>query len=197
MWFMEDDKNKPIISFTPAPFRSRHDGRTVEKQCAFIEALAETGVVEEACRRVGMSRTSADNLRRRPCGLHFRRAWQAALDYSLYRIEEAARQRGRVGVVRPVFYKGEEVGEYRHYDERLTMFLLRSYRPERYGNAIHRPPAQGDDEEGQTDDPGMKLDGELTGIEYLAENVPLDDLLPDEDGEQSADQADDRKATAS
>ena len=57
-------------------------------QYAFIEALAETGIVEDACRRVGMSRTSADNLRRRPCGVHFRRAWQAAVDYALHRIEK-------------------------------------------------------------------------------------------------------------
>jgi hypothetical protein len=70
--------------------RPRRDGWTVEKQIAFIEALAETGIVEEACRRVGMSRSSADNLRRRPCGVHFRRAWEAALDYSLYRVEEDA-----------------------------------------------------------------------------------------------------------
>jgi hypothetical protein len=73
----------------------------VEKQIAFMEALAETGIVEEACRRVGMSRTSADNLRHRPCGAPFRRAWEAALDYSLHLIEEdaftraAAASRGR------------------------------------------------------------------------------------------------------
>src|SRR3954452_22444749 len=79
---------KRIIPFTPAPLRARYDGWTIEKQYAFIEALAETGIVEEACRRVGMSRTSADNLRRRPCGGPFRRAWDVALDYSLYRLEE-------------------------------------------------------------------------------------------------------------
>ncbi len=127
-----------VIPFEPVPVRPRRDGWTVEKQYAFIEALAETGIVEEACRRVGMSRTSADNLRRRPCGVHFRRAWEAALDYSLYRIEEDAFTRSRRGVARPIFYKGEQVGEWRHYDERLTMFLLRSRRPQRYGKWIDR-----------------------------------------------------------
>jgi molybdenum-dependent DNA-binding transcriptional regulator ModE len=58
---------KPQITFDPVPVRARRDGWTVERQYAFIEALAETGMVEEACRRVGMSRTSADNLRSRPC----------------------------------------------------------------------------------------------------------------------------------
>ena len=85
-----DGAENPLIPFEPVPVRPRRDGWTVEKQIAFIEALAETGIVEEACRRVGMSRTSADNLRRRPCGVHFRRAWEAALDYSLYRVEEDA-----------------------------------------------------------------------------------------------------------
>jgi hypothetical protein len=32
-----------------------------------------------------------------------------------------------------VFYKGEQVGERRHYDERLTMFMLRYRDPVRYG----------------------------------------------------------------
>ena len=81
---------QPKFPFTPVPVRARRDGCTVERQYTFIEALAETGIVEEACRRVGMSRTAADNLRRRSDGVHFGRAWQAALDYSLYRIEEDA-----------------------------------------------------------------------------------------------------------
>src|SRR6476646_11269990 len=100
IWFKENhmDEPKMVIPFTPVPLRHRNDGWTVEKQYAFIEALAETGIVEEACRRVGMSRTSADNLRRRPCGAHFRRAWEAAIDYSLYRIEEDAFTRSRRGV---------------------------------------------------------------------------------------------------
>jgi hypothetical protein len=80
-----------------------------------------------------MSRTSADNLRRRSCGVHLRRTWEAAIDCSLYRIEEDAFARSRRGVARPIFHKGEQVGEWRHYDERLTMFLLRARRPQRYG----------------------------------------------------------------
>ena len=71
---MDDEQKKPLIPFTPVPVRARSDGWTVERQYAFIEALAETGIVEDACRRVGMSRTSADNLRRRPQGGPFRHA---------------------------------------------------------------------------------------------------------------------------
>jgi hypothetical protein len=134
-----------------------------------------------------MSRTSADKLRRRPCGGQFRRAWQIAVDYSTYRIEEGAHDRARRGVARPIFYKGEQVGEYRHYDERLTMFLLRSYRPERYGKPLELPPAllSPDEEERERidrADPGTALDGGLTWIELDAKDVPLDDDDDDEQG---------------
>jgi hypothetical protein len=179
------DEPKPIIPFTPVPVRPRCDGWTVEKQYAFIEALAETGIVEEACRRVGMSRTSADNLRRRPEGVHFRRAWEAAIDYSLYRIEEDAFTRSRRGVARPIFHKGEQVGEWRHYDERLTMFLLRARRPQRYGKWIDRMLEPEQDEEA-SEDPGIVLEGGLTEIEFQASDVPLDDEsdLEDDGSEQ-------------
>ena len=174
---MDEPQPKPLIPFTPVPVRPRHDGWTVEKQIAFIEALAETGIVEHACRRVGMSRTSADELRRRPDGVHFRRAWQIAVDYAAYRIEEEAHQRSRHGVVRPIFHKGEQVGEYRHYDERLTMFMLRSYRPERYGKALDPVVTHGeeeDEDEVGPKDPGITLDGGLCGIEFYARDVELE-----------------------
>ena len=169
---------KPLIHFEPVPLRARNDGWTVDKQYAFIEALAETGIVEEACRRVGMSRTSADNLRRRPCGVHFRRAWEVAVDYALYRIEEDAFTRSRRGVARPIFYKGEQVGEWRHHDERLTMFLLRSRRPQRYGKWIDRMIAP-DPDDFDHPDPGIRLEGGLSGIEFDARDVP-----PEEEDEQ-------------
>ena len=41
---------------------------------------------------------------------------------------------------RPVYYKGEQVGEWRHHDERLTMFLLRYRRAHRYCEQPGEPP---------------------------------------------------------
>ena len=122
-----------------------------------------------------MSRTSADKLRHRPCGRHFRRAWEAALDYSLYRIEEAAFARARHGVPRPIFHKGEQVGEYRHFDERLTMFMLRSRRPQRYGKWIERILAPEKDEDSH-EDPAIVLDGGLSAIECEAYGLPAADI---------------------
>ncbi len=129
------------IPFEPARLRPRHDGWTAEKQIHFIEALAATKCVDEACRRVGMSDTSAYELRHRPCGKAFARAWDIALESQLDRVEQGAVERSINGVARPIFYKGEQVGEWRHYDERLTMFLLRSRRSARYGKWLDQPPA--------------------------------------------------------
>ena len=171
---MSAQDNLPA-DFTPVSLRPRHDGWTAEKQIAFIEALAETACVEEACRRVGMSDSSAYRLRRRPKGALFREAWDAALDYGLHRLEQAALSRALNGVPRPVFHKGEQVGEWRHFDERLTMFLLKTRRPARFGKWMDkllpiRPPLQADED--------YDLDGKLDQIEFHAED--LDDM---EDGE--------------
>ena len=129
----------PTIEFEPAKLRRRYDGWSAEKQIRFIEALAATKCVDQACRIVGMSDTSAYMLRNRPCGQHFARAWDIALDCQIADLEQRAIDRARFGVPRPIFYKGEQVGEYRHFDERLTMFLLRSRRAERYGRALEQP----------------------------------------------------------
>ena len=112
--------------------RPRHDGWTVERQWAFLKALAACGCVTHACRAVGMSRESAYELYNRESAFAFRRGWDAALDSSVRLVEDEAWSRAVKGVARPIFYQGEQVGEYRHYDERLTMFLLRYRRPHRY-----------------------------------------------------------------
>lgn len=131
------------MDFAPVPVRHRHDGWTAARQIAFIEALAETGCVEHACNRVGMSHVSAYRLRRHADGGLFRTAWDAALDYALHRLEHGAIGRALNGVPRPIFYRGEQVGEWRHFDERLTMFLLRYRRRARFGGWLDNPPADG------------------------------------------------------
>jgi len=133
---------KPIVPFTPAPARRiRHDGWTVERQEEFLKALAACGCITDACRAVGMSRQSANTLYNHPTAVGFRRAFDAALDSAIpMAVEGGAWERAVKGVPRPIFYRGEQVGEYRYYDERLTMFLLRYRRPHRYGAHLDRLP---------------------------------------------------------
>ena len=157
------------IPFTPFPVRARHDGWTAERQIAFIEKLADCGSVSAAARHVGMSRESARRLRRRPCGRAFRDAWDAALDCNYADLEESAMERSKNGIARPVFYKGEQVGEWRHYDERLTMFLLRFRRRHRFGpeaDALPRVDIPGCDRDEQRPfDPEGELDGCFIALE--------------------------------
>lgn len=119
--------------FEAAALRHRHNGWTPERQVAFIAALSECGCVDAACKSVGISTTAAYDLRRRVEAQSFRLAWDMALDHAIQRLSDAAYSRAIHGVAQPVFYKGEQIGERRKYDERLTMFLLRYRDPLRYG----------------------------------------------------------------
>lgn len=124
--------------FEPAHPRPRFDGWTAERQAQFIQALGESACVAEACRAVGMSERSAYALRARADAVSFRNAWDAALDYAIRRLSDAALSRALNGVAMPVFFQGEQIGERRYYDERLTMFLLRYRDPLRYGKWLDR-----------------------------------------------------------
>lgn len=131
------DEENPFV-FDHVHLRFRHDGWTPERQERFIEALAATGCVEHAARAVGKSVSSAYALKIRAEAKSFRMAWEAALEVGISRLSEAALSRAIYGVAQPVFYQGEQVGERRHYDERLTMFLLRYRDPARYGPWLDR-----------------------------------------------------------
>jgi hypothetical protein len=133
---MDNTQDQP--EFTPIRRRRRHDGRTAERQMAFIEAFAATGCISDAARAVGMSASSAYQLRRQLDGGAFRQAIDAALDCGLAQLADRALGRAMHGVPRPIFHQGEQVGEWRHFDERLTMFLLRTGNPTRFGNWVGR-----------------------------------------------------------
>lgn len=119
---------------TPAPKRRvRHDGWTPERQAEFLTALAASACVTAAAAAVGMSSTAAYALRARPEAQAFRLAWDAALDLGVRQLADAALSRAVHGTVRPIFYQGEQVGERRYFDERLTQFILRLRDPVRFG----------------------------------------------------------------
>ena len=124
-----------------------------------------------------MSRTAAYALRRHAATTSFREAWDAAIDSALHLLEDAAIGRAIHGVSRPIFYKGEQVGEWRHHDERMAMFLLRYRRQQRFGPWIDQigPP-----DPDNCPDPAGRLDWHLGEIEEYA---------PDDDKDDDVDQA--------
>ncbi|MBU0669396.1 MAG: hypothetical protein KKG32_04915 [Alphaproteobacteria bacterium] len=122
-----------LPAFTPVPRRKqRSNGWTPAVQCAFIEALADTGSVSSACRAVGRADHGAYLLRRHPEAESFRAAWAAALDLGVQRIEDVAMERALHGVEVPVYSYGKLVGSRTVHNDRLLMFLLRNRAPERF-----------------------------------------------------------------
>ena len=189
-------KHDLFADYTPVELRHRLDGWTPARQVDFLGALSETACVEEACRAVGLSPASAYALRRRIEAASFRAAWEAALDYGVARVADAALSRALHGVTRPVFYKGEQVGERRYFDERLTMFILRLRDPVGYGKWRERVPFERDDDARALRAEGLvertERDAERTRPFAYLDDLPEDDepkedspAKPDSDGDVS------------
>lgn len=130
------DQRPPIPAFTPVPRKYRHDGWTPERQRAFIDALAATGSVTAAAARINMSTEGAYYLRRQPGAEQFAASWAAALDHGVQHLTDLAIDRATHGTPVPIFWKGEQVGERRRYNDRLLMFILKHHLPARYGGAM-------------------------------------------------------------
>jgi hypothetical protein len=135
-----------LPAFAPVPReRERTNGWKPEVQRAFIEALAETGSVRAACARVGRADHGAYLLRRHPEAGEFRRAWDAAIDIAIRRIEDVAMDRALNGSETPVYSYGKLVGSRTIHNDRLLMFILRNRAPERFGGSLSsRTGASGD-----------------------------------------------------
>lgn len=133
---MPDQAENPLATltvFAPVPReKDRSNGWKPQVQRAFIEALAETGSVQAACRRVGRATHGVYALRRHPQAEEFRRAWDLALDFGIRRIEDAAMDRALYGSEEQVFYHGDLKAVRRRYNERLVMFMLRNRAPDRF-----------------------------------------------------------------
>jgi hypothetical protein len=123
-----------ILPFEPAPLkRHRHDGWSKRRQMEFLTELARHGVVRAAAEKVGMDRSSAYRLKKRPGAEGFAAAWEAAQLCGLAAMQDVAIDRALNGVRVPVFYKGEQVGERIWYDNRLLIFVMSKMMTRRFG----------------------------------------------------------------
>jgi hypothetical protein len=126
-----------VPAFAPVPLRARADGWTPMKQAAFLGALAETGSVCAAARRVGMRRETAYRLRRRPGAGSFAAAWDTAMGRQAPGrrkvTAEELRQRAHCGLLKPLLYRGRHVATARKADNSAVLRLLaqfdRAFRP--------------------------------------------------------------------
>jgi len=98
----------------------------------FFHQLGRTGSVTTAAERSGLRRATLYKLRATDEAIATR--WQRALDLGVERLQDDAMRRALDGVERPVWRNGEQVGTVQQYDNRLLQFLLKSHRPEIYGD---------------------------------------------------------------
>jgi hypothetical protein len=97
---------------------------------AFLKHLGETCDVSAAAERVGLHRSTLyKHKRTKPA---FARRWAEALDMGVDRLQDHAVNRATVGLEKPVWYRGEQVGAVHQPDNRLLQFLLKAHRPEVY-----------------------------------------------------------------
>lgn len=123
----ERRKHRHALAFTPVRTAAkRSDGWTPRKQHAFIRALAASGIVAAAARSVGMGATSAYNLRRRAGAESFAAAWDRARQAARAAALERALQRAFEPSTTPRFYRGEYVGTFRAFDDRMMIAALRA-----------------------------------------------------------------------
>ena len=124
----------------PVLRRPRKDGWTQARQVDFIAALADCGVVEQAALAVHMSVKSCYRLRRAPGAGNFAAAWDAAIHNASKRLLDLAFDRAINGSDEPVFNKdGQRIGRRMKTNDRLLMFLLRAYMPDRFRSLGHDP----------------------------------------------------------
>jgi hypothetical protein len=175
------DQRPPLPDFTPVPRKYRHDGWTPERQRAFIEALAQTGSVKHAAERINMAKEGAYQLRLAPGSESFRAAWNAALDFGVQSLVDIAIDRAKEGVPVPVFYKGNQVGERRWYNDRLLMFILKHHMPNKYGlnlAAGTRHPdtlaREAEDEDAAEEEIERKVEGLRAGLAQRFERTRAD-----------------------
>jgi hypothetical protein len=107
------------------------------RRAGFLDVLRRTANISRAARESGICASTA--YRHRHASASFAAQWDAAIAEALDSLEEAIFDRVRDGVTRPVFYGGKEIGAVQHYSERLSMFVLKSKRPEIYNRPAMAP----------------------------------------------------------
>jgi len=103
---------------------------TPKKRAAFLEALAESGNVSEACGIAVVSRDCVYRLRK--ADKEFAAMWETAIEIACDSLELEARRRAKEGWLEPVHWQGIPMSVVRKYSDTLLIFLLKGANPEKY-----------------------------------------------------------------
>ena len=158
-----------LPEFDTAPTRKRHAGWTAERQRRFIEHLALTGHVGEACAIVGVASSSAYRLKNKAGAESFSRAWDAAIRLCATRLQAIAFDRALNGRVERHYKDGELVMERRVPSDYLLTWLLARLDPLQFGSPTARAMALA------TGDPRDTARGELPALLDQLTDVPEED----------------------
>lgn len=132
----ESQRTLDDYDWYPVLRKPRADGWSPATQRKFIEVLADTGSVMQAAMAVGKTKSSCYKLRRSPGAEGFDRAWRTAMDQASAVALDECFERALVGSDEPVFNReGVRIGRRYRQNDRLLMFLLRAYMPERFRHA--------------------------------------------------------------
>lgn len=107
------------------PDRKRTQKISEAEKSMFLLAMERTGNAIRSARICGRSRQRLYQLKL--VDEEFKARWDEALLMFQANLVEEARRRGQVGVVEPVFQKGEQVGEKRAYSDHLLMAMLKKF----------------------------------------------------------------------
>jgi hypothetical protein len=105
--------------------RVRVDGWTPERITIFLHALAECGVVRDAARAAGMSRSSAYAFRTRPEGRGFADGWESAELIGRRRLADELMSRALHGCVEKLVRDGKVIAERHRYCATTSLSVLR------------------------------------------------------------------------
>jgi hypothetical protein len=104
------------------PDSGRSDGWTPFARRFFLQTLAETGRVTEACRWAQLSKQSAYALRARDPV--FAAGWDAACEIARTQLADALFEKAIDGVTETIVKDGEIVAERHRFDSRLSIAVL-------------------------------------------------------------------------
>lgn len=145
---------------------------TPEQRDRFLQHLEETGHVAHSAEKAGLSRRSLYRVRLR--NKTFAAQWKAAEEMGLDALQDEIMRRAKDGTTRSVYYQGLPVGSVTEYSNDLAMFILKSKRPETYGDrhAFQHLDGQGN----PTDPPRLVINLRVAGQEPVTidhENAAL------------------------
>jgi hypothetical protein len=101
-----------------------------EQRAIFLKSLAKTANVSRSCVAAKLPRTLAYEWRN--TDEVFAADWDKALEQGIDALEDEVTRRGKDGVLKPQFYKGNVCGHVREYSDTLLIFKLKGWRPDRY-----------------------------------------------------------------